>query len=347
MVLGPRTESLQCQVRCNSRQPCENCSQTGILCTYDAVPQRKGPKGSRAKIISELRQTHKKAELSHSTSGSQPGSPRDARTSGLLTQEINEQCIDFFFVHIYPTMPVFTRDQMKQTSIDMDQSTEAYCLLCSLSAFIMIQPGMEQTPCQPGSRSPSPSTNAALGILLMEEAIRVRKAFDYVEAPSVASIITSFFLFGCCLGLNKHNTAWIHLREATALTQILGMQDENTYLRGDPVESSLKRRLFWLLFVTERYTFELYSCLQESADSVALGYTHCRNTDPSRCTQPSNFQSLISIRRIQLRASAIWSTFTNPSTTCSLVCGTRLGQIARRSGSPKCNGKYLQRYQPT
>jgi len=257
-MLGPSTESPPCQVRCNSRIPCENCRQAGILCTYDAVPQRKGPKGSRAKVISELRQTHKKAELSHSTSGSPPGSPRDTRMSGLLSQEINEQCIDFFFVHIYPTMPVLTRDQMKQTSIDMEQSIEAYCLLCSLSAFMMIQPGMEQKPCQPGSRSPSPNTNAALGISLMEEAIRVRKALDYVEAPSVATVITSFFLFGCCFGLNKHNTAWIHLREATALAQILGMQEENTYLRGDPVESSLKRRLFWLLFVTERYAFDFY-----------------------------------------------------------------------------------------
>lgn len=269
LISGPRTKLLLCQVRCNSRRPCENCSQAGILCTYDTVPQRKGPKGSRAKVISELRQTQRKPELAHSTSasGSPPGSPGENKTFGLLTQEINEQCIDFFFVHIYPTMPVLTRHQMEQTSVDMDQSVEAYCLLSSLSAFMIIQPGMEQKPYQPSSRSPSSSTNAALGISLMEEAIRVRKTFDYVEAPSVAAVITSFFLFGCCLGRNKHNTAWIHLREATALAQILGMQEETTYLRGDPLESLLKRRLFWLLFVTERYTFNSYCYLPESADN--------------------------------------------------------------------------------
>jgi len=225
------------------------------------VPQRKGPKGSRAKVISELRQTKTQAELSHSSSGSPPGSPKDPRTSGLLTQEINEHCIDFFFVHTYPTMPVLTKARMKQASIDMDQSIEAHCLLCSLSALMMIQPGMEQKLCQPGSRSPSSSTNTALGILLMEDAIRMRKALNYVETPTVATIITSFLLFRCCFGFNKHNTAWIHLREATALAQILGMQEENTYLSGDPLESSLKRRLFWLLFVTERYAFDFYVLL--------------------------------------------------------------------------------------
>ena len=86
----------------------------------------------------------------------------------------------------------------------------------------------------------------------MEESVRMRKAFDYIEGPTVDTIITSFFLFGCCFGLNKHNTGWLHLREATALAQILGMQDENTYLFDDVVETSRKRRLFWLLFVTER-----------------------------------------------------------------------------------------------
>lgn len=157
-------------------------------------------------------------------------------------------------------MPILTRDQMTQVSADMVYSIEAYCLLCSLSAFMMIQPGIERKPLQQGSRSPSPSTNAALGMLLMEEAVRARKGLDYVENPTVVTVITSFFLFGCCFGLNKHNTAWIHLRDATALAQILGMQDEHTYLSGDPIQNSLKRRLFWLLFVTERYTLNCTCC---------------------------------------------------------------------------------------
>lgn len=86
----------------------------------------------------------------------------------------------------------------------------------------------------------------------MEEAVRLRKLIDYVESPSVTTVITSFFLFGCCFGLSKHNTAWFHLREATALAQLLGMQDQGTYMAGDSVDNSIRRRLFWLLFVTER-----------------------------------------------------------------------------------------------
>ena len=149
-------------------------------------------------------------------------------------------------------MPILDIKQVRSTMAEASQSIEAYCLLCSLAAFMMIQPGNEQKPASNSSRSVSPTTNPALGVSLMEEAVRLRKLIDYVESPSVTTVITSFFLFGCCFGLSKHNTAWFHLREATALAQLLGMQDQGTYMAGDSVDNSIRRRLFWLLFVTER-----------------------------------------------------------------------------------------------
>lgn len=248
-----RTQLTSYQVRCNGRQPCDNCSQAGLACTYDAVPQKKGPKGSRAKVISELRETQRQIEQASQYSGSPPESPKDPRTPGLMSLDTCEQCIEFFFAHMYPTMPILDRDEVNRIKSNAERSFEAYCLLCALSAFMMIQPGINQSPYQRASRSPSPATNPALGVSLMDEAVRVRKNLDYVEHPTVATVITSFFLFGCCFGLNKHNTAWLHLRDATAIAQLLGMQEEVTYTNGSKLESALKRRLFWLLFVTERY----------------------------------------------------------------------------------------------
>ncbi len=86
----------------------------------------------------------------------------------------------------------------------------------------------------------------------MEETLRVRKSYDHLETPTLNSLVTSFFLFGCYFGLDLHNKAWFHLREATTLSHILGLQKEDTYLRFDAIESSRRRRLYWLLFVTER-----------------------------------------------------------------------------------------------
>ena len=153
---------------------------------------------------------------------------------------------------MYPTMPILYRDQIQQTVADMNHSVDAYCLITAFCAFMLIQPGIVLETGHVVEEPTSSITNPKMGNALMEESVRMRKSLDYIESPTVNTIITSFFLFGCCFGLNKHNTGWLHLREATALAQILGMQDENTYSFDNVIETSRKRRLFWLLFVTER-----------------------------------------------------------------------------------------------
>ena len=155
-------------------------------------------------------------------------------------------------MQMYPTMPVLYREQLQQAVAEMGHSVESYCLVTSLCAFMLIQPGimLKESPAFDGA--PGSVTSPKLGSILMEEAVRVRKGYDYIESPSITTCITSFFLFGCCFGLHKHNSGWLHLREATALAQILGMQDESTYPFDNVIENSRKRRLFWLLFVTER-----------------------------------------------------------------------------------------------
>ena len=146
-------------------------------------------------------------------------------------------------------MPILYRENLQETLLETGHSVEAYCLITSLCAFMLIQPGiMLKTMDAPNTLV----TNPKLGTLLMEEAVRVRKSYDYVENPTINTCITSLLLFGSCFGLNKHNPGWLHLREATALAQVLGMQDESTYSFDTCVETARKRRLFWLLFVTER-----------------------------------------------------------------------------------------------
>ena len=154
-------------------------------------------------------------------------------------------------------MPILHREQLQNLVEDMTHSVEAYCLIASLCAFMLIQPGIASH-VHTSTEVPIGSiTSPKMGTILTCKVGRMRKSYDYIENPTVHTVITSFFLFGSCFGLNKHNTAWFHLREATALAQILGMQDENTYMFGDPIENARNRRLFWLLFVTERLVLQI------------------------------------------------------------------------------------------
>ncbi|KAL8676566.1 MAG: hypothetical protein Q9186_006931 [Xanthomendoza sp. 1 TL-2023] len=151
--------------------------QAGLACTYDAIPQKKGPKGSRAKVISELRlkECQKKAEHRRQDSmhnyGSPTSSPSSPTIPGLLTQELIEECMDYYFTQLYPTMPIMQKDQMGILMDEMETSVEAHCLLYSFCAFMLIQPGIEAKAGQAlGSRT-------TLGKRLLDDALRRRKAY--------------------------------------------------------------------------------------------------------------------------------------------------------------------------
>lgn len=154
-------------------------------------------------------------------------------------------------------MPILHNEQLWRLVADMDFSVEAYCAIASFCAFMLIQPGIESKAPQAIKMLAASSSNISLEKALLDETLRRRKSYDYIEKPSINAVITSFFLFSCCFGLDKHNTAWFHLREATTLAQIIGMQDEKTYMMGCPVKAASTRRLFWLLFVTERSAFRI------------------------------------------------------------------------------------------
>lgn len=250
------------KVKCigDGSRPCKNCSSAGLTCTYNAVPQKKGPKGSRAKVISELRETQKQHQMANV---GRQGFGLDAaqyhaafaRTPNLLSMELITSCVDYFFANLYPTQPIIHRQKVGETIGQMENNVEAYCLVTSLCAYMLIQPNMVapgSIPSSPESEAP-PQSTLPLGITLLHETLRVRKGHDYIESPTVWSVITSFFLFGSYFCLDKHNTAWFHLREATTTAHIIGMHEEDTYKHFDAIESSRRRRLYWLLFVTERY----------------------------------------------------------------------------------------------
>lgn len=241
--------------------PCKNCVSAGLACTYNAIPQKKGPKGSRAKVLSELRENQRNAQLA-------AGFPSDlgfdgrtlsssyARTQGLLPAGLVESCIEYFFVNVYPSEPVLHRQRAQEAAVNMERSTEAYCMIVALCAYVMIQANMKVPPSVLLRPEMAQMSNVGIGHILLEESVRVRKGCDHHENPTHLTVLTSWFYCGSYFGLGRENTAWSYLREATTQAQLLGMHDEETY-KHDPLDISRKRVLYWLLFMAER-TYALH-----------------------------------------------------------------------------------------
>ncbi|MCJ1391205.1 hypothetical protein MMC18_004067 [Xylographa bjoerkii] len=222
-------------------------------------PQKKGPKGSRAKVISELRKTqeHDLSRPSPSSKGggdsleSPLGSPLSTRTPGLLPADTIQSCVLYFFENFYHTMPILDQSRMEQTLKEIDTRTEAYCLVGSICSFVVIQPDFHVQTTGDRPRTISMRRVVAQCLRLVEETLRVWNSYDHKDNPTLTDVLIAFFLSAAYFGLEKANAAWIHLREAITLAQLLGMHDEGTYKRGD-VDGDIRRRLFWLLYISER-----------------------------------------------------------------------------------------------
>ncbi|CAK7232665.1 hypothetical protein SCUCBS95973_008335 [Sporothrix curviconia] len=75
---------------------------------------------------------------------------------------------------------------------------------------------------------------------------------------SLTHIQTSFFLFSAYFCMGKDDAAWFYLRESMTLLQTIRLHEEVTYTNNqiyqldDGVSAAYARRMFWVLFITER-----------------------------------------------------------------------------------------------
>ncbi|KAF3913749.1 hypothetical protein AA313_de0208048 [Arthrobotrys entomopaga] len=84
------------------------------------------------------------------------------------------------------------------------------------------------------------------------EALRARRLFEWRERPGTYAILTSLFFHVYYENLGKTPASSLALREAITFVQILNLDRESFYQGLSTEDAELRRRLFWLLFVTER-----------------------------------------------------------------------------------------------
>ena len=84
------------------------------------------------------------------------------------------------------------------------------------------------------------------------EAERYRAMLDYSENATIACVLIPFFLHNYYSIKHKPFTSTILLRESLTLCELLGLDKEAVYAALLPEEQRYRRKVFWLLFITER-----------------------------------------------------------------------------------------------
>lgn len=225
------------KVRCDKAYPCSLCLNSGLACRYNASePRIKPHRGPGARILTQLRRDSKSPEHSWPSNN-------QSRYDCRIPEELIKRCIAYFFDEIYPNMPIISPSIQQITFSHMAADTELYSLVAALCALTLLQP----------STIPWPDKNALQqGQYCLSEAERSRTLYNHIESATVNSVVTSYLVHSCYYALHMDKSSWFYLREAITLAQENSMDQENSYDNMESEQKELRRRVFWLLFITER-----------------------------------------------------------------------------------------------
>ncbi|KAF5517932.1 putative sucrose utilization protein SUC1 [Colletotrichum aenigma] len=125
----------------------------------------------------------------------------------------------------------------------------------SCCANIALDPEILSTPADLSNLQQSSSAGINLPPVdfFLSEALRSRGYHNVADTQSLAQVQTSFFLYCIYFCLNNDNAAWFYIREAMTILQTLRYHEEATYNEiADASTKKYARRIFWVLFITER-----------------------------------------------------------------------------------------------
>lgn len=181
-----------------------------------------------------------------------------------LSPQILLAHVNVYLKYLFPIMPVVHGDQLRHDSHQPERlSPQRYAFMASLCAATHIQLKLDgPTPVPDRARLQSVGEGHSLmsGEELLSEAVRARRECEVLEDMNIENLLTSFFLFAAYGNLDRQNLAWFYLCQATSMAFTLGLHREPTYAELNVEEAEERRRVFWLLFITERYVSYLPYC---------------------------------------------------------------------------------------
>lgn len=175
--------------------------------------------------------------------------------SGRLSAMVILAHINVYLKYLYPIIPVVNSEQILNDSQQPEQLTpQRYAFITALCAATHVQLQLDAM-IDPSSSSAYYDSSLALsGIEILTEATNARNECNNIcEQVTLESLLTSFFLFAAYGNLDRQDQAWFYLSQATSMALTLGLHREATYSAFGEEEAEERRRVFWLLFVTERW----------------------------------------------------------------------------------------------
>lgn len=239
------------KIRCGGGQPCKACMNARIKCTYVRVQQQRGPQRLRATTTYLIEQAQRGEDVEGGTVISQNTTSEEASAhsapspSQRIAVSLLAPVLYIYCVRMYPVWPIVDVERLVSV-LQQDHGTtgESYALATSVTAATIAQ--LRLGP----SSLPDETITADT---LAEECLKVRRRGECRSKVDLNNVCTAFFLHVYYENQKSGGTeSLLYLREAISLAQMMGLHRESSYAALTLDEQQIRRRVLWLLFVTER-----------------------------------------------------------------------------------------------
>ncbi|OBT74390.1 hypothetical protein VF21_06843 [Pseudogymnoascus sp. 05NY08] len=254
------------KVKCSEIPPCKSCISARIECAFTERRGNRGPKALRPKTLISIAQTQRKDYSSVDDGCSfadehlqsrmdapaspgpsiEPSIPPEVPLKTPSSSLIVQLCV--YRLRLYPIWPIVAVEEIMGSLQGDVQDMETYALANAIGAATIAQLKLDKT-----------GISTATGSSMAEECQRTKLMGKNGQSANLNILRIAFFLHIYYENQDQGGVkSLLFLREAITIAQIMGLHRESSYLSLPPSEQQLRRRILWLLFVTERGVGILY-----------------------------------------------------------------------------------------
>ncbi|KAJ5611673.1 hypothetical protein N7528_008778 [Penicillium herquei] len=247
------------KVRCNGQTKCQQCTHSGLPCTYTTTqtdrPRKKNSR--RGAVIAECRTlSTQRAQKSYILL------PRDSPPS--IPHSIPAYLDPAFFLdllgdyekYVFPMSPVIPAAEVREMIECMGDVPEAASFV-----YIYAAVTLDLTRSEPVQEASATRDRIAM---LLTRSLELRPRQDLTSQVGIVDVMCCVFTEMACITLRRPDLGFVYLREAISLLYMLNADSEEALASMSQIRRSRLQRAYWECFVHERFTALTYnrpSCL--------------------------------------------------------------------------------------
>jgi len=155
------------------------------------------------------------------------------------------RCVDVYLNQMYPIMPLIKPSTLVEWLNRPTGPNEQTLLFALCALVIAFMCGRSESIIGCGEW-------ASVARRFIEKSHSMRSEYDFIEDSTPLTLLASFFIAVTHFELHNVRQSWFYLREAITLAQALGLHTDEFYRDMDYMSSLYCRRIYNILFVTER-----------------------------------------------------------------------------------------------